>query len=115
MLKSPVEKCGSCLGQGEVSGIAGLENCPDCGGLGQLPSALTLTERRLRELESAYARQGGQVEHDICWLVDQVRRSRHALVQILAAGHDAEPQDALASQVHFLANGVLGVYPVEPD
>jgi hypothetical protein len=49
----------------------------------------------------------------MCWLVDQVRRSRHALVQIMAAGQDADPEDALASQVHHLANGVLGVYPAE--
>ena len=113
MPKTPVEKCATCQGQGEVSGITGPVDCPDCGGLGQLPSALTLTERRLRELEGAYARQGGQVELDIRWLVDQVRRSRHVLVQILAAGQDAEPQDALASRVHFLANGVLGMYPVD--
>jgi len=114
MVKSPIKKCASCQGEGEVSGLTGPQDCPDCGGLGQLPSALTLTERRLRELEGAYARQGGQVELDMRWLVDQVRRSRHALVQILAAGQDAEPQDALASRVHFLANDVLGVYPAEP-
>lgn len=103
MVKSPIEKCASCQGEREVSGLTGPQDCPDCGGLGQL-----------RELEGAYARQGGQVELDMRWLVDQVRRSRHALVQILAAGQDAEPQDALASRVHFLANDVLGVYPAEP-
>jgi hypothetical protein len=115
MLKGSVEKCGSCQGEGEVSGITGPESCPDCGGIGQLPSAITLAERRLRELESTYARQGGEVELDVRWLVGQVRRSRHALVQIMAAGQDADPEDPLASQVQHLANGVLGVYPAERE
>jgi hypothetical protein len=75
-------------------------------GIGHVPSSIALTERRPRELEGTYGRHGGQAEVGVRWLVDQVRRSRHALVQILAAAQDvqdAEPGDALASRVRFPA------------
>ncbi len=113
MTTSQAEKCVTCYGQGEVSGIGGLQACTDCGGVGELPSGMVLAERRLRELETSYGRQGGQVESDVRWLVDEMRRSRHALVQILAAAQDADSDDPLAPQVRFLANGVLGMYPTE--
>lgn len=113
MNKSEAQKCVTCYGQGEVSGIGGLQACTDCGGVGELPSGMVLAERRMRELETSYSKQGGQVESDVRWLVDEVRRSRHSLLQILAAGQDADPEDELAAQVRFLANQVLGMYPTQ--
>lgn len=108
-------KCASCYGEGVISGITGPQACPDCGGVGALPSSNTLTERRLRDIETEYARRGGQTETDVRWLVDEVRRSKHALLQILAAAQDAAAEDAFASQVRFLANGALDLYPVDSN
>ena len=113
MKEDRAEKCVSCYGEGVISGITGPEPCPDCGGVGALPSSNTLAERRLRDLESEYARHGGQIESDMRWLVDEVRRSRHALIQILAAAQDADSEDVLAARVRFLANGAIGLYPVD--
>ena len=108
------EGCSTCYGTGEVSGVHGPERCADCGGLGTMPTGMTLTERRLRDLERAYERRGGEVEADVRWLVGEVRRAHHALVQILAAAHEASDDDASATQVRCLANDVLRVYPKEP-
>ena len=101
------QTCTTCYGEG-TSG-SDLSPCPDCLGIGRLPSGLVLTERRLRELEQNYQRQGGEVGHDVQWLVSQVRRAHHALLQVLAMGEDVENDDA-ATKIKFLANDVLGVY-----
>jgi hypothetical protein len=106
-------RCWTCYGEGMTSGEQGLRNCPDCGGAGRLPSPPVLTESRLRELERRYGDQG-QTAHDVGWLVAEVRRAQHALTQILAASQDAEPSDATASRIQFLANDVLGMYPTKP-
>ena len=80
-----------------------------------LPSSMVLVERRLRDLESRYAAAGSQAALDVRWLVDEVRRSRHALVQILAASADtgSDPDRALSQKVMFLANDVLDYFQVE--
>ena len=61
-----------------------------------------------------YTAEGGRVSADVQWLVDEVRRSRHALVQILAAGADADSAGdghrALSKKMCFLANDVLDLY-----
>jgi hypothetical protein len=88
--------------------------CPDCAGLGLLPSLLVLTESRLRELERAYDKRGGQAQQDVSWLVAEVRRTHQALVQILAASQDADDADAIAIKIKFIANDVLRVYPKKP-
>lgn len=110
-------RCQTCFGTGETSGIEGVVACPDCFGLGTLPSATVLVERRLRDLERQYASTGTQAALDVRWLVDEVRRSRHALVQILAASADgdagSEADRALSKKVMFLANDVLDYFPVE--
>lgn len=108
-----IEDCATCYGTGEVSGIQGPERCSDCGGVGKMPTGMTLAERRLRDLERAYAGRGGELEVDVRWLVGEVRRAHHALLQILAAAQDAGDEDATAAQVRFLANEVLRVYPTE--
>lgn len=108
------EKCGTCYGEGVVYvGVRGPDDCPDCMGLGTLPSSSVLTERRLRDLERVYAKRGGEVEQDICWLVGEVRRAHHVLLQVLAAAQDADEGDATAAKLRFLANQVLGYYEVE--
>jgi hypothetical protein len=106
-------RCWTCYGEGVTSGEQGLRSCPDCGGVGRLPSPPVLTESRLREIERVYGDQG-QAAQDVGWLVAEVRRAQHALTQILAASQDADPADATASRIKFLANDVLGMYPKKP-
>jgi hypothetical protein len=106
-------KCWTCYGEGVTTSEHGPRNCPDCGGLGMLPSPLVLTEWRLRELERAYG-EHGQAGQDVSWLIAEVRRAHHVLVQILAASQDADENDAIASKIRFLANEVLRVYAVAP-
>ncbi len=48
------------------------------------------------------------------WLVTEVRRAHHALLQILAASQDADEGDAMATKIKFIANDVLRVYPPKP-
>ena len=110
------EKCGTCYGEGVVySGVGGPGDCPDCHGLGRLPSGTVLTERRLRDLESQYARQGGAAEQDVRWLVGEVRRAHHVLMQVFSAAQDADEKDPTAAKLRFLSNEVLGYYPVESN
>ncbi len=104
-----VEACASCFGKGTQFRDMGPEPCPDCYGLGELPSASVLRERRLRELEQRYADRTEQ-SRDLRWLVSEVRRSNHALLQILAASLDGDPDDAVVKKIGFLANDVLGLY-----
>ncbi len=110
MNSADVEKCRTCQGLGEVPSTIGPAQCPDCLGLGKLPSGTVLAERRLRELEQRYAT--GHEDHvpDIRWLVAEVRRAHHALVQVLAAGQELGPDDPIGRKIAFLANDVLGVY-----
>jgi hypothetical protein len=107
---SNTQRCATCYGEGTVGGQHGPEPCADCHGLGSLPSATVLTERRLRELERTYERRGDAAERDVKWLASEVRRTHHALMQILAASQDAEEGDELAAQIRGLANSVLGLY-----
>ena len=72
---------------------------------------VAVAKDKVRSPESAVPRTARTVAVS----ANRPRRSRHALVQILAAAQDAEPEDALAARVHFLANGVLGMYPVEAE
>jgi hypothetical protein len=110
-------RCQTCFGTGEVGGQHGVVTCSDCIGLGELPSSIVLVERRLRDIERRYGAQGGKTSVDVQWLVDEVRRSRHALVQILAAGTDApsgtDEHRALSRKMCFLANDVLDFYQPE--
>jgi hypothetical protein len=105
------EKCRTCQGTGEVPSGAGPAECWDCHGLGRLPTGYVLAERRLRELEQKYRDDPEEHARDVRWLVGEVRRAHHALVQILTAGQEAETEDAIARKIVFLANEVLGVYP----
>ena len=85
--------------------------CVDCAGRGVLPSGLVRTEWRLRELERIHAQLGGESGQDMRWLIAEVRRAHHALLQILAVGQDAEAGEPDLLRIRFLANDVLSMYP----
>jgi hypothetical protein len=107
-------KCGSCYGQGEVPTEAGPAACPDCGGTGVLPPHDVLVEWRLRAIEKAHADKRDESAQDVRWLAFELRRSRAALLQVLALSHDLSEGDPLAQRIRFLANDALGVYQPEP-
>jgi len=104
------EHCATCYGEGVVGSLHGPATCSDCHGIGTLPTATVLTERRLRELELTHGERGDQLGKDVQWLTTEVRRAHHALIQILAASQDADDDDALAAQIRGLSNSILGFY-----
>ena len=108
---SSSERCITCHGEGVTGSEQGPLTCPDCAGRGVLPSGLVRTEWRLRELERIHAGQVGETGQDMRWLVSEVRRAHHALLQILATSQDVEDADPHLTRIKFLANDVLSVYP----
>jgi hypothetical protein len=105
------EACGTCYGEGSIASESGPLVCADCAGQGVLPSGLVRTEWRLRELESIYAAMRGEQAQDIGWLIGEVRRAHHVLLQILAISQDGDTDDVGLTRIKFLANDVLSVYP----
>jgi hypothetical protein len=105
------EHCVTCHGEGVTGSEQGPLTCPDCAGRGVLPSGLVRTEWRLRELERIHASEQGETGQDMRWLVSEVRRAHHALLQILASSQDGDEDDASLQRIKFLANDVLSVYP----
>ena len=69
--------CSTCYGEGTVFHDYGPETCPIAAGLGELPSASVLSERRLRELERRYERRDEETWRDVRWLVGEVRGADH--------------------------------------
>ena len=104
------DTCGTCHGEGVTGSEQGPLTCLDCAGIGKLPSGLVRTEWRLRELERVYAAQGGEHAQDLRWLIAEVRRAHHVLLQILAASEDGGENPTL-TRIKFLANDVLSLYP----
>ncbi len=109
------EVCSTCGGEGVTGSESGPLTCLDCAGTGRLPSGLVRTEWRLRELERIHAAASGEVGQDIQWLIHQVRRSHHALLQILAASADLDEAQSTAIRIKYLANDVLDVYPATKE
>jgi hypothetical protein len=115
-MSNPVEICLTCYGSGETATEGGLQSCPDCYGAGKALSRTTKLEWRLREIERVYHPSSREVhgkaeaQRDINWLVHELRRSREALVRILARCQDADETDALARDVKYQANEALGIY-----
>ncbi len=109
------ETCATCYGQGEIVTDQGPLVCRDCMGHGKLAGRLELFEWRLRELERGHLGSAHGCEDDIRWLAAEVRRSRDALLQILARCQDAADSDALAAEVRHLANGCLGLYALADE
>jgi hypothetical protein len=104
------ETCNTCHGEGVTGTEAGLLTCPDCAGRGQLPSGLVRTEWRLRELERIHENAAGERGQDLRWLISEVRRSHHTLLQILALCQDNDEDHPSLTRIKFLANDVLSVY-----
>ncbi len=105
--------CLSCLGSGVISSERGPSRCPDCDGTGKIGSVFRRNEQRLRKIEEAVLRATGEAALDSKWLVDELRRSRDALLKVLTAAQDGDASDALLAQIRFEANEVLGVYEKE--
>jgi hypothetical protein len=103
-------RCSTCYGRGTIFDDYGPKNCPDCSGLGELPSAGALTERRLRELEQRYTTRDEETRRDMRWLTAEVRRAHQTLFKILAASQETASSDPIARGIGFLANDILGVY-----
>jgi len=87
----------------------GLEACPDCGGTGSLPPRDVLVEWRLRAIEKSYAQAQSQASVDVGWLAFELRRSREALLKIMALAQD-DAGSAELKRIRFVANDALGVY-----
>ncbi|HET7543238.1 MAG TPA: hypothetical protein VFK05_25365 [Polyangiaceae bacterium] len=113
----PVEQkpnaCLTCYGQGEVSSDYGAAACPDCGGAGTLPPQNVLVDWRISAIEKHYQGDASQAAQDIAWLAFELRRTRHAFMQVLALAQDAAQDSAAAHRIQFLANDALGVYRPE--
>jgi len=105
--------CLTCYGTGEVVTESGAESCPDCYGTGRLPGGGTATEWRIRDVERAHRGTGRESEAEVLWLVHELRRSREALLRIVALCEDVGSAEQLALEVKHAANEVLGLY--EPE
>src|SRR6478735_6163690 len=106
-VEMPNEQCATCYGSGEFVGDQGPAVCPDCFGDGSAPGHGSKMEWRLREIERRLVGANTDVAADVRWLVHEVRRTRDALVHILARCQDADEGDALAADVKFRANDAL--------
>lgn len=91
-----------------------MEDCGDCHGTGQLASAASVVEERLRRIEGSASRVDGELQEDLRWLIFEARKGRSALIQILAAAQDLDDNDALAKRIRFAANEALGLYETKP-
>jgi len=105
--------CLTCYGQGEVVSEYGSAACPDCGGAGTLPPQNVLADWRISAIEKHYNGDSSQAAQDVGWLAFELRRTRHALMQVLALAQDAAQDSAVAQRIQFLANDALGVYRPE--
>jgi hypothetical protein len=106
--------CLTCYGTGEVVTEIGAAACPDCYGNGKPMGRGTTLEWRLRDIERAHRGSGRESEADVLWLVHELRKSREALVRVVARCEDEGASD-LSLDVKHLANDVLGLYDPEPD
>jgi hypothetical protein len=113
MSTATAETCATCYGSGEIITDQGPFVCRDCMGHGKLAGRLELYEWRLREIERG--NRDGNHDDDVRWMAAELRRSRDALLQILARCQDAPESDGLAAELRHLANGCLGLYPVSDD
>jgi len=105
--------CLTCYGQGEVSSDYGATTCPDCGGAGALPPQNVLADWRISAIEKLYNGDPSQAAQDVGWLAFELRRTRHAMMQILSLAQDAAQDSPAAHRIQFLANDALGVYRPE--
>jgi hypothetical protein len=102
--------CLTCYGVGETVTEEGPQACGDCYGEGKALSRGTKLEWRLRDIERIYRDSGRENETDVLWLVNELRRSREALVRILARCQDENGLDSAVIDVKYAANEALGLY-----
>ena len=107
------ETCGTCYGDGLLPTDQGPVDCPDCGGAGALPSPGTLTEWRLRQIESVHAQRSGEAASDIRWLAFELRCARDALTEILTLADEVK-DSAAAARIRFVANRAVRMYEITP-
>ena len=74
----------------------------------------------MRAIEKGYLPGDSATARDVAWLAFELRRARHALMQMLALsqelGQDSSADERLALRLRFLANDALGLYAaVEPS
>lgn len=110
MSSTTSDRCTTCYGEGETVSEQGPQVCPDCFGDGKPLGQRTKMEWRLRHIESEHRGSGRESEADVLWLVHELRRSREALLCILARCQDADEGDAVALAIKYHANEALGLY-----
>lgn len=104
------DACLTCYGAGETVSENGPVACPDCFGEGQALSRGTKLEWRLRDIERAYQGSEREAATDVVWLVHELRRSREALLRVLARCQDVDSVDPVLRDVKYEANEALGLY-----
>jgi hypothetical protein len=107
--------CLTCYGKGETVSESGPQVCPDCFGEGEALSRSTKLEWRLREIEQSHRHSGREAESDVLWLAHELRRSREALLRILARCQDADDSDPFVRDVKYQANEALGLYALTSE
>lgn len=104
----------SCHGTGEAPTDYGVVDCPDCGGSGVLPTANVLVQWRSADIERALGAGRNADAADVRWLLEELRRARKALTEVIALAHDATDPEGIAPKIRFSANRALGMYDVVP-
>ena len=105
-------RCQSCLGTGEVGSEYGPASCPDCGGVGYLPSPHMLVEWRARDIERAHAGGTTAVARDVRFLLAELRRARDALTDITALAQELDDANPVAARLRYTASQALRLYQV---
>jgi hypothetical protein len=67
-----------------------------------------LVEWRTRDIERALLAGNTAAAPDAQWLIDELRKARGALTEIISLAHDGE--DAVSGKIRFAANRALGLY-----
>jgi len=111
-MNSTAGKCLTCYDSGELVTELGPVACPDCAGEPGAVSAWGQIERRLRDIEQRYAGKH-DLGPEVHWLVFELRRSRNALLRILARCQDDPDDDGLAAEIRYWANDATRMYGTE--
>jgi hypothetical protein len=113
--QAPPEQCQSCIGSGEVGTEGGPGRCPDCGGVGFLPSPHVLVEWRARDIELGNGTGAHSAARDIRWLLAELRRSRNALMEIHSLANELDDEAGISTRIRFAANQALRLYDVKTE
>lgn len=98
------------MATGEMPSDYGIVDCPDCGGAGTLPPEGVRIEWRAADILRE-AQTGAKIDAEHArWLVNELKKARVALLEIIALAHDAPHDDSIALGIRFAANRALGLY-----